>query len=88
MTCDGFYVKNISFMDRGRWRLRFTEGDCEAQIEVYDDAVQEAVEDNFPYISETVCKKIEERVECAWDNSEITDEERTMFLTILKKVMP
>ena len=77
----GYYRETV-------WKISMRDCDTKTEFKVGDDVMQECIADKFEYISETVCKKIEERVECAWDNSEITDEEKTMFLAILKKVMP
>ena len=87
MTCDGFYVKNISFMDRGTWRMQFTEGDCKIQVEVYDEAVQEAVSDNFVYLMDTAAKEISDRVLNLWDEGKITDQQKQNFIDILRMVI-
>ena len=87
MTCDGFYVKNISFMDGGTWRMQFTEGDCKIQVEVYDEAVQEAVSDNFVYLMDTAAKEISDRVLNLWDEGKITDQQKQNFIDILRMVI-
>ena len=90
MTCDEFEMdaNYSSWRQRTQWQIKARDGDMKAEMEVDDDVMQECIQDNFENISDTVTKEIEERTECAWDNSEITDEEKEIFLRILKKVMP
>ena len=90
MTCDDFEMNGhySSWRQRSLWQIKAADGGMKIEMEVDDDVMQECIQDNFENISDTVTKEIEERVECAWDNSEITDEEKEIFLRILKKVMP
>ena len=90
MTCDEFDMdaNYSSWRQRTQWQIKARDGDMKVEMEVDDDVMQECIQDNFENISDTVTKEIEERTECAWDNSEITDEEKEIFLRILKKVMP
>ena len=90
MTCDEFEMdaNYSSWRQRTQWQIKARDGDMKVEMEVDDDVMQECIQDNFENISDTVTKEIEERTECAWDNSEITDEEKEIFLRILKKVMP
>ena len=90
MTCDEFDMdaNYSSWRQRNLWQIKAADGGMKIEMEVDDDVMQECIQDNFENISDTVTKEIEERTECAWDNSEITDEEKEIFLRILKKVMP
>ena len=90
MTCDDFEMNGhySSWRQRNLWQIKAADGGMKIEMEVDDDVMQECIQDNFENISDTVTKEIEERTECAWDNSEITDEEKEIFLRILKKVMP
>ena len=90
MTCDEFEMNGhySSWRQRNLWQIKAADGGMKIEMEVDDDVMQECIQDNFENISDTVTKEIEERTECAWDNSEITDEEKEIFLRILKKVMP
>ena len=90
MTCDDFEMNGhySSWRQRNLWQIKVADGGMKIEMEVDDDVMQECIQDNFENITDTVTKEIEERTECAWDNSEITDEEKEIFLRILKKVMP
>ena len=90
MTADDFEMKGgySSWRQRTIWHITARENDMRIEMKIDDDVMQECIQDNFENISDTVTKEIEERTECAWDNSEITDEEKEIFLRILKKVMP
>ena len=90
MTCDDFEMNGhySSWRQRNLWQIKAADGGMKIEMEVDDDVMQECIQDNFENITDTVTKEIEERTECAWDNSEITDEEKEIFLRILKKVMP
>ena len=87
MTADGFDIKHISFMGRGEWKLRITDGDSKFETSVYDDALQESIADSFDYISDTVKNEILCRLDDKWDKGEISDEERDPFARILEKVV-
>ena len=88
MTADEFDMKRHSFLGAGEWRIKIRDCDIIVQADVYDDAVQECIEENFDYIVETVNKKLIERVKNSWDNGDITDEEKDVFLRILGEVLP
>ena len=88
MTADEFYIKNISFLDGGRWVMQFAEGDCKIRIEVHDDAVQESVEDNFPYISDTIGKKLEQYAQNKLDDEIIDEIEYEQFVDLLRRILP
>ena len=87
MTADGFDLKHVSFMGRGEWKLRISDGDSKFETSVYDDAVQETIADNFDYVSDTVKNEILCRLDDKWDKGEISDEERDTFARILEKVV-
>ena len=88
MTADGFDLKQISFMGRGEWKLRISDGDSKFETSVYDDTVQEIIADNFDYVSDTVKNEILCRLDDKWDKGEISDEERDAFARILERVVP
>ena len=87
MTADGFDMKQVSFIGRGEWVLRIAEGDSKFNTTVYDDAVQECIADSFDHISDTVKNEILCRLDSAWDEGKVTDEERDNFARILEKVV-
>ena len=87
MTADGFDIKHISFMGRGEWKLRITDGDSKFETSVYDDAFQESIADSFDYISDTVKNEILCRFDDKWDKGEISDEDKAAFIRILGKVV-
>ncbi len=88
MTADEFEMKKHRFLGEGEWRIRIRDCDLVIQADVYDDAMQECIEENFDHISDTVKKKLLQRIDNAWDESAITDEERDSFLRILEEVLP
>ena len=69
------------------WDVKARDGDIKIEFSVYNDAVQETVKDNFDSFSDTIKKELIERIECAWDNSEISDEDKAAFIRILGKVI-
>ena len=87
MTTNRLDMKQVSFMGRGEWLLRITDGDSKFNTTVYDEAVQDVVKDNFDYISDTVKNEILCRLDSAWDKDLVTDEERDTFARILEKVI-
>ena len=88
MTADEFEMKKHKFMGEGQWRIRIRDCDTIIQADVFDDAIQECIEENFDYVSDTLKKKVLQRVDNAWDESAISDEERESFLRILEVVLP
>ena len=69
------------------WDVKARDGDIRIEFPVYDEYVQQIVKDNFEHFGETVQTELTERVESDWDNGEITDAEKAVFLRILGKVI-
>ena len=88
MTADEFEMKWHTFMGEGEWRIRIRDCDTIIQADVYDDAMQECIKENFDYVSDILKKELLQRVDNAWDKSKITDEEKESFLKILEVVLP
>ena len=91
MTADEFEMDWHSSCYRkrgGEWNIKARDGGMKIEFSVYDENIQESLKDNWDYISDTAANEITDRVLNLWDNGEITDGEKTMFLAILKKVIP
>ena len=91
MTCDEFEMDWHSSCYRkrgGEWDFKVRDGDMKIEFSVYDDAVKEAIKDNFEDFSDIVRDELTDRTENAWDNGDISDEEKEIFLRILEKVRP
>ena len=91
MTCDEFSMESHTHLyhrNEIEWDIKARDGSVRIEFSVYNDVIQEVVKDNFEDFSVTVSDEITERVECAWDNGEISGAEKEMFIRILKKVMP
>ena len=87
MTADEFEMKKHRFLGDGEWRIRIRDCDLVIQADVYDDAMQECIEENFDNIADTVKKKLLQRADNLWDKSEISDEDKDAFIRILGKVV-
>ena len=88
MTADQFNMRHLTFMGRGEWRINIRDCDLAIQADVLDDDVQECIKEQFDYVSDTFKDELLQRVDGAWDESMITDEERESFLRILEVVLP
>ena len=69
------------------WEVSVRDGDMKSEFSVYDEDIQEAVRENFEYFTETIEKELTERAESDWDNSLLTDEEKSKFLEILRRIL-
>lgn len=87
MTADEFEMKKHRFLGEGEWRIRIRDCDLTIQADVYDDAMQECIKDNFDYFTDTIKNELLCRIDAAWDKSEISDEERDTFARILGEVV-
>ena len=90
MTMDEFEMDPHSrpyFKNEIEWDIKARDGDIKIEFSVYDEGVQEVIADNFDSFSETVVKKLTERIESKWDNGEISDEDKAAFIRILEKVV-
>ena len=87
MTADDFEMTKHGFLGEGEWRIRIRDCDTIIQADVYDDAMQECIADNFDYIIDTVGKEITERVFNMNDLGQITDEEKAIFNRIMLMVI-
>ena len=87
MTVYDFGMKQITFMGQGEWEINVSDGDTKIKTVVYDEAVQECIRDEFDNISDTVKDVLTERAISMWDNYEMTDTEKAVFLEILGKVI-
>ena len=90
MTADEFEMdwhSSIYSKRGGEWDIKARDGDIKVEFTVYDEAVQEAVKDNFEYIADTIRNEILCRIDSAWDEGKITDEERDTIARILEEVV-
>lgn len=89
MTADEFEMDchYIIYSKTHEWDVKVRDGDMKIEFSVYDEYIQEVVKDNFEYFTETIEKELTERAESDWDNGLLTDEEKSVFLRILKKVI-
>ena len=90
MTMDEFEMDPHSrpyFRNEIEWDIKARDGDIKIEFSVYDENIQETVKDNFDSFSDTIKKELIERIECAWDNGEISDEDKAAFIRILEKVI-
>ena len=91
MTADEFEMDWHSSYYRkrgGEWEIKVRDGDMKIEFSVYDDDVKEAFKDNIEDFSEIIRDELTDRAENAWDNGDISDEEKEIFLRILEKVRP
>lgn len=90
MTCDEFEMDpHFSWRKKNEteWFFKVADGGMKAEFSVYDEYIQEAVVDNFDHFAETVEKELTQRVENDWDVGLITDEEKSIFLRILGRLL-
>lgn len=91
MTADEFemdlYYRPFRTGSKGIWDIKARDGEVKIELSVYDEAVQEVVKDNFDFFTETIEKELTTRIENDWDQGLLTDEEKFVFLRILRKVL-
>ena len=90
MTCDEFEMDPHSSWRRKNeteWEFKVADGGMKAEFSVYDEYIQEAVKDNFDFFTETIEKELTERVESEWDEGLLTDEEKSIFLRVLGRLI-
>ena len=69
------------------WDVKARDGDIRIEFSVYDEYIQETCRENFDYFSESVEQELTQRVENDWDEGLLSDEEKSIFLKILGKVI-
>ena len=69
------------------WYVKASDGGMKVEFSVYDEYIQETFRENFDYFSESVEQELTQRVENDWDEGLLSDEEKSIFLKILGKVI-
>lgn len=89
MTADEFEMDchYSSYLQNHEWEVKVRDCDMKIEFSVDDEYIQDAVKDNFEYFTETIEKELTERAESDWDNSLLTDEEKSKFLEILRRIL-
>ena len=90
MTADEFEMDWHSFCYRkrgGEWDIKVRDGDMKIEFSVYDEYIQEALKDNWDYISDMAAKEIADRVLNLWDEGKLTDQQKQTFIDILRMVI-
>ena len=90
MTCDEFEMDPHSSWrkkNETEWNIKAADGMMKVEFSVYDEYIQEVVKDNFEYFMKTVETELTERIENEWDEGLLTDEEKSVFLRILGRLI-
>ena len=87
MTAYDFDMQQINFMGKGEWEINVSDGDTKIKTVVYDEAVQDCVREQFDNISDTVKRVLIDRANGMWDNYQMTDTEKAVFIDILSRVI-
>ena len=89
MTADEFSMDchYHIFSKTHEWDIHLRDGETKIAFTVEDDDLQEALKENWDYISDTAAKVIADRVLNLWDEGKLTDKQKQSFIDILRMVI-